>query len=301
MREGARLEPAERLDRVRPQPRPDAGAPSGEEPVSPRRRRRAAGPPPATSRSRSRARSSSRCPTTRPTRSSPSARTGSGRVRLRLPSHGRWLIKAVHMVPAGDAAQADWQSLWASLTFEIPGRQSGRKGAVKKGLVLLMLLAAALPACRNKSELPRQRRRRARRDVRRPGQRGGETVSAQGRRRWRSSPRKPRVIVRPRGDPGLHGRDDHGLSDPRRSEGRRASAARRPDRGDARRRRRLLLPGGDPDEGLRPDAVARSPAPRIQPEPNQGVAVGDTVPDFTLTDQTGRRSGSRSFGASPWR
>lgn len=43
-----------------------------------------------------------------------------GRVRLRLPSRGRWLIKAVHIVPATDAAQADWQSLWASLTFEIP-------------------------------------------------------------------------------------------------------------------------------------------------------------------------------------
>ena len=44
-----------------------------------------------------------------------------GRVRLRLPSNGRWLVKAVHMVPASDAALADWQSLWASLTFEIPG------------------------------------------------------------------------------------------------------------------------------------------------------------------------------------
>lgn len=44
-----------------------------------------------------------------------------GRVRLRLPASGRWLVKAVHMVPASDAARADWQSLWASLTFEIPG------------------------------------------------------------------------------------------------------------------------------------------------------------------------------------
>ncbi len=44
-----------------------------------------------------------------------------GRVRLCLPKAGRWLVKAVHMVPASDAAQADWQSLWASLTFEIPG------------------------------------------------------------------------------------------------------------------------------------------------------------------------------------
>lgn len=44
-----------------------------------------------------------------------------GRVRLRLPAGGRWLVKAVHMTPASDAGEADWQSLWASLTFEIPG------------------------------------------------------------------------------------------------------------------------------------------------------------------------------------
>jgi uncharacterized GH25 family protein len=43
-----------------------------------------------------------------------------GRVRLRLPREGAWLVKAVHMVPAPPEAGADWQSLWASLTFEIP-------------------------------------------------------------------------------------------------------------------------------------------------------------------------------------
>lgn len=43
-----------------------------------------------------------------------------GRVRLRLPREGVWLLKAVHMVPAPDESKADWQSLWASLTFEIP-------------------------------------------------------------------------------------------------------------------------------------------------------------------------------------
>lgn len=45
---------------------------------------------------------------------------GDGRVRLRLAREGPWLIKAVHMVPAPAASNADWQSLWASLTFEIP-------------------------------------------------------------------------------------------------------------------------------------------------------------------------------------
>lgn len=47
------------------------------------------------------------------------ARTdGEGRVRFRLRPGGMWLVKAVHMValPAGHDAQ--WESFWASLTFE---------------------------------------------------------------------------------------------------------------------------------------------------------------------------------------
>jgi hypothetical protein len=31
-----------------------------------------------------------------------------------------WLIKAVHMIPAPAGTNAEWQSYWASLTFE-PG------------------------------------------------------------------------------------------------------------------------------------------------------------------------------------
>jgi uncharacterized GH25 family protein len=51
----------------------------------------------------------------------PSGRTDkTGRVRLRLPREGPWLIKAVHMVAAPAESGADWRSLWASLTFEIP-------------------------------------------------------------------------------------------------------------------------------------------------------------------------------------
>jgi uncharacterized GH25 family protein len=37
-----------------------------------------------------------------------------GRVKLDVAQSGVWLIKAVHLVPAGD----EWESLWASLTFE---------------------------------------------------------------------------------------------------------------------------------------------------------------------------------------
>jgi uncharacterized GH25 family protein len=47
------------------------------------------------------------------------ARTdAAGRARLRLERPGVWLVKAVHMVPAPADAQADWESFWASLTFE---------------------------------------------------------------------------------------------------------------------------------------------------------------------------------------
>lgn len=50
-----------------------------------------------------------------------SARTdGKGRVALRFDRPGAWLVKAVHMIPAPKEAGADWESFWASLTFEIP-------------------------------------------------------------------------------------------------------------------------------------------------------------------------------------
>jgi uncharacterized GH25 family protein len=43
-----------------------------------------------------------------------------GRVRLKLPAGGDWLIKAVHLVPAQPGGKAQWESFWASLTFELP-------------------------------------------------------------------------------------------------------------------------------------------------------------------------------------
>jgi len=42
-----------------------------------------------------------------------------GRTRFRLGRAGRWLIKAVHMIPAPPEVLADWESLWASVTFEV--------------------------------------------------------------------------------------------------------------------------------------------------------------------------------------
>jgi uncharacterized GH25 family protein len=48
-----------------------------------------------------------------------SARTDrQGRVTLPIDARGVWLIKAVHMIPAATESGAQWESLWASFTFE---------------------------------------------------------------------------------------------------------------------------------------------------------------------------------------
>jgi uncharacterized GH25 family protein len=47
-----------------------------------------------------------------------------GRVRFRLQPGGMWLVKAVHMVPAAAGSHAEWESFWASLTFDLPIRNA---------------------------------------------------------------------------------------------------------------------------------------------------------------------------------
>jgi len=48
------------------------------------------------------------------------ARTdAAGRVSLRLATAGVWLAKAVHMIALPRGGDAEWESLWASLTFAI--------------------------------------------------------------------------------------------------------------------------------------------------------------------------------------
>jgi uncharacterized GH25 family protein len=42
-----------------------------------------------------------------------------GDVKLRLAEKGIWLVKAVHMTPAPPGQNADWESVWTSLTFEV--------------------------------------------------------------------------------------------------------------------------------------------------------------------------------------
>lgn len=50
-----------------------------------------------------------------------SRRTGAdGRVGFTVDGAGPWLATAVHMERAEDAAEADWRSFWASLTFSGP-------------------------------------------------------------------------------------------------------------------------------------------------------------------------------------
>jgi Domain of unknown function (DUF4198) len=47
-----------------------------------------------------------------------------GRVQFELHKRGAWRIAAVHMVAPPKDVDADWDSLWASLTFELPPASS---------------------------------------------------------------------------------------------------------------------------------------------------------------------------------
>ncbi len=43
-----------------------------------------------------------------------------GRALFELPRAGVWMVRAVHMIEAGESLDFDWESFWASLTLEIP-------------------------------------------------------------------------------------------------------------------------------------------------------------------------------------
>jgi uncharacterized GH25 family protein len=49
-----------------------------------------------------------------------------GRATLRLDRPGAWLVKTIHMYESTDRLKADWESLWATLTFEVPAVASSR-------------------------------------------------------------------------------------------------------------------------------------------------------------------------------
>ena len=63
-----------------------------------------------------------------------------GRARFQLQAPGMWRVAAVHMIKAPSGVDAEWESLWASLTFEIPSPSSAVVGDA----------GAAPAACRNK-------------------------------------------------------------------------------------------------------------------------------------------------------
>jgi hypothetical protein len=51
------------------------------------------------------------------------ARTGfDGKVEFDLPYAGPWMVSVVHMIPAVGTTEADWDSFWGNLTFELPGK-----------------------------------------------------------------------------------------------------------------------------------------------------------------------------------
>lgn len=65
-----------------------------------------------------------------------------GRAVFRLRAPGMWRVAAVHMIDAPRNVAADWESLWASLTFELPSRASAITPAKR---------TARDAACRNKA------------------------------------------------------------------------------------------------------------------------------------------------------
>jgi hypothetical protein len=50
-----------------------------------------------------------------------------GQVALLLPYAGGWMISVVHMIRAADAEEADWDSFWGNLTFELPAKMKSVK------------------------------------------------------------------------------------------------------------------------------------------------------------------------------
>jgi hypothetical protein len=43
-----------------------------------------------------------------------------GEAALSLPYAGEWMVSVVHMIPATNAPDADWDSFWGNLTFKLP-------------------------------------------------------------------------------------------------------------------------------------------------------------------------------------
>lgn len=62
-------------------------------------------------------------PKAAPTESIKAVTNTDGIAKAKLDKPGMWMVKTVHIIPAFDASVADWESLWATLTFEIPSKK----------------------------------------------------------------------------------------------------------------------------------------------------------------------------------
>jgi hypothetical protein len=54
---------------------------------------------------------------------------GNGVARFTLDRGGFWLVRVVHLRACTDCAGADWESFWASLTFEVATAREGAEGS----------------------------------------------------------------------------------------------------------------------------------------------------------------------------
>ena len=52
-----------------------------------------------------------------------------GNVAFNLPYAGPWMLSVVHMLAATETAEADWDSYWGNLTFDLPGRSPSNRGS----------------------------------------------------------------------------------------------------------------------------------------------------------------------------
>jgi uncharacterized GH25 family protein len=77
-------------------------------------------------------------------------RTGAdGRASFRLREPGMWRVAAVHLIEPPRDVAADWESLWASLTFELPSEPSNAArdtGAARKTACQNRIATAAMQA-----------------------------------------------------------------------------------------------------------------------------------------------------------
>lgn len=48
-----------------------------------------------------------------------STTSSAGKVTFKLPYRGAWMVSVVHMLPANDTPEVDWDSLWGNLSFSL--------------------------------------------------------------------------------------------------------------------------------------------------------------------------------------